>query len=99
MVETQQKQINSMLNCPPPLDRTPSNHARYLTAGVRCFERDFPGHEKKLPVKLVADFNLRLGCWLFLGIFVKVTQMYTIVNRCYLILNRAYKESSLLELS
>lgn len=36
-----------------PLDRTPSNHARYLTAGVRCFERDFDGYENKPPVKMV----------------------------------------------
>lgn len=38
---------------PPPLDRTPSAHARYLTAGCRCFERQFEGQETKPPVKLV----------------------------------------------
>lgn len=51
----------------PPLDRTPSNHARYLTAGVRCFERDFEGHENKPPVKLVVfdcDETLTLSTFL-----------------------------------
>lgn len=41
------------LLAPPSLDRTPSSHSRYVTAGVWCFERNFDGQESCPPVRLV----------------------------------------------
>mmetsp|Transcript_138839 Transcript_138839/g.443240 ORF Transcript_138839/g.443240 Transcript_138839/m.443240 type:complete len:623 (+) Transcript_138839:33-1901(+) len=49
------------------LDRTPSNHSRYITEGVWCFEREFDGQERCPPVRLIVfdwDETLTLSTFL-----------------------------------